>query len=143
MQFNGSTFKLGQHYQEIFPVLAADEPNQEEARRSVNQRVHKIIYSINLLPSMHNDEVSLMSHLASTTQIEIFNTKAVQNLIEFKWNNYAKAFHFIFAFIHMIYLTTFLFYINTVYINREFAKQKLEIYIMIFCNCIATIYDIT
>lgn len=43
----------------------------------------------------------------------------------------------------MIYLTTFIFYINTVYINRDFEKQKFEIYIMVFCNFTATIYDVT
>ena len=64
-------------------------------------------------------------------------------MIEFKWKAYAQVFHFIFAFIHLIYLLVFIIYVNVVYINREFALQKVFILTMASCNFIAMTYDIT
>lgn len=87
--FNDSIFKVGQLYSKVFQHLAEDEPNQEVARRSISSKVHKIKYSLNLLTSTRNDEYSLMDLLASTDQIEVFDTLPVKDLIEFKWRAYS------------------------------------------------------
>lgn len=113
------------------------------ARRSISSKVHKIKYSLNLLTSTRNDEYSLMDLLANTDQIEVFDTLPVQDLIEFKWRAYSQHFHFVFAIIHMIYLLTFILYVNFIYINREFENKLYFILMMVTCNSVALVYDCT
>jgi hypothetical protein len=66
------------------------------------------------------NDLSLIDVLANTDQIDVFSTKSVQSLIQFKWERYSQKFHKLFASIHMTYLVTFLIYVNEIYINGRF-----------------------
>ena len=78
-----------------------------------DQRVYKIKYSLNVLPSMNDlcDE-DLMEAIIRSEEDNIFTSEAVVDMIEFKWQKYAFRRHMIGAFFHMIYLTCLLLYIN-------------------------------
>ena len=106
----------------MFKELAADEENQRLARKDLSSKFYKIKYTLNLLTIMESgggvDEESLMDLIGDTDQIEILQTKAVQDLISFKWENFGKKFHYLAAFVHIIYVAFYLIYLNSRYLNR-------------------------
>ena len=52
---------------------------------------NKIMYHVNFLPSLlvNKEGDDLISALLMTEEIQLFNTKAVQDLTYFHWKNYA------------------------------------------------------
>lgn len=78
-----------------------------------------------MLPSVRENETdqSIMDILAVTDQINIFQSRGIQSVIEFKWNSYAFKFHIFFSMIHLFYFFTFVRYINAVYINNDIHYQ--------------------
>lgn len=98
--------------------------------------MYKIKYVLNLLPSTlvfdegEEDQESIMEIISTSEELEIFNTKCLQDLIEFQWNTYAKWIHYTGASVHMTYVFMFFMYVNQVYIERNESDVK-DIYIFI------------
>lgn len=63
-----------------------------------------------------NSDVDLMGLLNKTEELTIFDTKSVQELIEFKWDSYALSHHLVGCFLHFFYLIILMIYINIIYI---------------------------
>ena len=80
--YNGSIFNLRYKYQKLFGQLPV--PNEDEIILD-KTKVYKIKYTINLLPITGDNDTNLMDMLADTDQIDVFETKVVIDLIEFKW----------------------------------------------------------
>jgi hypothetical protein len=80
-------------------------------------------YVLNLLPSALNyvdeDAETIMEIISDSDELEMFNCKSIQDLIEFKWNKYAKYIHYTGSFFHVSYVIVFFIYVNEVYINRD------------------------
>ena len=52
---------------------------------------YPIQHHLNMLPSMRQDKASLIDALlANEGNVAIFGTKAVRDLIDFRWFNFAK-----------------------------------------------------
>ena len=98
--FNENIFMIRKHYRTVFPEedfdpMEDDDGGQKKNKKYDSSKVYKIKYSINLLAQvdMHivesedgqteiiNDGVSLMDLFGSTTELEIFNTEAVKDVI--------------------------------------------------------------
>jgi hypothetical protein len=88
-----------------------------------------------------NFDGNLMDLFGETNQIEVFQTKVVQDLIQFKWFSYGKMVHQIAALVHMTYVMTFLFYLDKMYLKRIEGIHLLPIIIMVICNSFAFLYD--
>ena len=58
---------------------------------------------------------SLMELLSSTDDLDIFDTKVVNDLVHFNWDNFARHVHFFGAFIHLIYVMAFFMYVHVVF----------------------------
>lgn len=142
MPYNGSLFDLRFKYDEVFPLLAKDEPFQEEARLDPNQKVYKIKYTLNQLPRMGGDlEDRLMEMIGDTEQVSIFTTKVLQDLIDFKWTKYARIIHFFGAFIHLIYVITFCVYVSEIYLEKKMEGKTALLILMAVSLFYALVYD--
>ena len=55
----------------------------------------------------------------------MFQSQAIEDLIEFKWNEFGFTFHLIGSLIHMVQMIILIFYVNYVYIsgNLEVASD--------------------
>jgi hypothetical protein len=65
-------------------------------------------------------DVPLMEILADTEEFDIFNTDAMQNYIEFKWNRVGKNHHAFGALLHLGYLIYLCIYVNKIYIDASY-----------------------
>lgn len=64
-----------------------------------------------MLEDDSTQEGRLIAALARSEELDIFNSRAVKALIEFKWKNYAGNKQKLGAFIHCLYVATLIFYI--------------------------------
>jgi hypothetical protein len=55
------------------------------AGENVEGTVYKIKYTLNLLPSMLEQDGRLIPALAASEELDIFNCSAVKELLQFKW----------------------------------------------------------
>lgn len=112
-----------------------------------SKKVYRIKYTLNLLPGavVHDangqPQVSLMELLASTDDLDIFDTKVVTDYIHFNWDNYASHVHFFGAFIHLIYVTTFSIYVHMVFQRRDYTFRSHLIIIMFISLLYPMLYD--
>ena len=65
-----------------------------------------------------------MEIISATEEFDIFNTDALQNYIEFKWNRVGKNHHAFGAMLHLVYLVYLCIYINNIYIEAGFQGKK-------------------
>jgi hypothetical protein len=65
---------------------------------------------------MCEESSELMEIISETDELDIFRTKVLHDLVEFKWNAYGKSVHYFGAFLHIGYIITFFIYVNQVYI---------------------------
>ena len=82
-----------------------------------------------------------MDHFGDTELLEVFHTKVVHDLIRFKWYRYGVKVHKSAAFVHMIYVITFLIYLDYQYLKREDDFHLPILLIMCVCNNTAFLYD--
>lgn len=110
-------------------------------------KVYKIKYSANLLPTVGEhvnekgdlirEEVSLMGLFCESEELEVFDQNAVMDIINFKWDNYARRWHLTGAAMHFFYLTVFTYYIFQVYVQNAASKENGNIYVILLAVGIA------
>lgn len=105
-----------------------------------SSKIFKIKYSINLLPSLEmyvnkntdpkvkgkeytNKDTHMMRILSEQSQLDLFDTHPVLELIEFKWNKFARKHHSVGWYMHLLYIFTIILYINLVYIQNNGTKE--------------------
>jgi hypothetical protein len=79
-----------------------------------------------------------MGLLNGTDELDIFDTIAVQELIEFKWDSYALTHHLVGCFFHFFYLAILIIYINLIYIKDTGTPEEKVVYVSLLA--IGTIY---
>jgi hypothetical protein len=57
-----------------------------------------------------------MEAIAMSNELEIFRTACVKDLIEFKWNEFARAVHMSGFYFHFGYIFMLAIYINSTYL---------------------------
>lgn len=60
-------------------------------QKGKHHKAFKIRYHVNLLPSMLQNDGSLMDAIAESDEAEIFRTECVIDLIDFKWDAFANS----------------------------------------------------
>jgi len=125
--YSESIFNIRQHYKSVFPEAELQDVigGENKAKNIDSSKIYKIKYSINLLPQigthiekfyfnlskdgsedqstdlLKNEGVSFMGLIAHSDELDIFNTKSLIDLIEFKWNQYGMRHHFVGCMMHM------------------------------------------
>ena len=114
MPYNGEIFDLRRQYDKVFPELSANHEEELALRDDEDTRFFKIKYTLNVLPQMDKLDFdgNLMDLFGDTDQIDMFQTQVVQDLIEFKWERYGRIIHKSAASVHIVYVVTFLLYLD-------------------------------
>lgn len=119
--YNKSIFDLRHNYKEVFPEANLDDILDENGMmkdKSIT-KVVKIKYTLNMLPEIgtyisgkNPDGTRIVENtgfydnfmmiLSLTEELPIFNTQSMNDLIEFKWDQYGMRHHLTGVFMHMI-----------------------------------------
>ena len=83
----------------------------------------------------------LLELMSETEELDIFNSKVVQDFFEFQWNSYAKSLHYFGAFIHLMYLIFFSVYSNLIFIHRNFESRPILCWAMLITLIYPMTYD--
>ena len=135
--FNDTIFDLRRSYSTVFhePRFQVMEEDEEMVDSS---KVYKVSYQINMLPMIErycirlrngtirheNEGVSLMKICGECDELDIFDSENFQQLIQFKWQTFAKNLHLRGCIMHFMYVTILIMYVDRVYIlNYEEEKQ--------------------
>lgn len=97
-----------------------------------SRRLYKVTYKINMLnqfgefvqsdgqvKKILNLEESIMDSCVEAGELDVFESKNFQDLIEFKWQYFAKSFMLFGCAMHFLYIGTLTFFINFVYIQNN------------------------
>lgn len=75
---------------------------------------------------MSEQDGQLINALASSTELPIFETELVRNLIDYRWISFAKRTQTIGFIFHILYIMTMTFYIKSAYLSQNFGYSHLE-----------------
>lgn len=139
--YSGSLFEMRHSYDEIFPGLGdpmneeenvKDSPDGNQEQSASSNKYYSITYKVNLLPSViYNDETGevrtgeLLESIQDQgeNELEIFEAKVIQDLIDYKWNNYAYFLHYLGAGMHLFYIIAVTYYVYTTYLTGVYGQS--------------------
>lgn len=108
-----------------------------------SKKIYKIKYTLNILPSMSEEEETLMNTAGQTDELEIFDCKALIDYIEFKWTNYAGPIHKVGATFHAMYIFVFSWFVFEFYLYKT-SEYRIFLFVMMgFSLIYPTVYDFT
>lgn len=165
--YNGSYFHLRQSYSDIFPDLEPMDQSQEnqkdqKKRKRKSNRVYKIKYTINMLPSLGehiviekdpktgkkqkkwiNKDLSLLELFSYSEELEVFETDTVKDMIYFKWDTYCRRFHTVGCIMHLFNCVMVNIYVLEAYIIVEHQEQSKQFNAYLIAGMVyPTIYEI-
>lgn len=128
--YNRSMFAMRFEYPAIFPnIWKADEKKQQlemAGKFDTNkENVFKIKYNLNILPSVSEQQATLMQAISDSEELSIFTTPLIQDLIDYKWDRFAFQQHLMGAVIHIIYVIVLIIYIKEIFLDEEVIYMKL------------------
>ena len=153
--YNDSIFNIRKHYRNVFHEdefkSMDDMKGDDEDGPAVaidTSKVYKIKYSVNILPGVgqhivdvdpsnnnektfYNTDVNFMGLLNASEELEIYDAKSIQEVIQFKWDTYARNHHIVGCIMHLFYICTLVVYINIVYINNAGTDKQKQVYSML------------
>ncbi|CDW81576.1 UNKNOWN [Stylonychia lemnae] len=108
-------------YDELFGIDLLKSKVQNESMVSIEY------YLINLPETLTINPREIMKELSDTGRPEYFENKAIQTIINFKWNTYTKNFYQKKFYIYLIFMVTFIFDIfYSAYSRSSDVKQGTE-----------------
>lgn len=110
-----------------------------------DQRVFKIKYTLNILPSISLDEEedTLINAVCRSPNLEIFDCKALDDLLSYKWNTYAKFLHHAGLLSHLIYTIVFSIFVCETYVYKNHEYELALNACMVICLLYPLSYDMT
>lgn len=115
--YDGSVFDLRFNYEKVFPKVSKSDTKVFGANVD-SKRMFKIKYEALMVTSMSEltEDGRLMEALAKSEELELFNTELAQEIIMFKWNQFAGGIHYLGAILHFVYAIALLTYIKWTFI---------------------------
>ena len=99
-------------------------------------------YTKALEKKLVNDEVNFLSICTGSDELEMFEAESLQNLIQFKWEQFGRDFHLFGAAIHMFYICFLFVYTNIVYIQGIGPDEtNIYAYILLLGTLYPTVYE--
>lgn len=130
-------FKLRFEYVNIFKGLYVEQQekekqqiNDDKASTRDNERIYKIKYCLNILPSMNEkSEHDLMEALCNTEELDIFATDSIRTMINYKWATYGFNSHCLGCIVHICYIVVVVLFISDTYLYKkeDFPKDELHL----------------
>ena len=136
-------FTLRQHYNTVFGDYVDENQLSEIGSFKEMKKVYKVKYTLNILPSMSERVTTLMDALGDTEELDVFECKAVMDMIDFKWLQYSRQVHYMGLIAHMMYLGFFSIYIFEIFIYKTGKFIEVIESIMIIGILYPMIYDMT
>jgi len=84
-----------------------------------------------------------MSLAEETEEMGIFDTPAIIDIIEYRWDYYAMSFHLKGLFMNTLYIVSFILYVNDAYIKNDSEHQKTYLLIMNLGLIYPVLYELT
>jgi hypothetical protein len=75
-----------------------------------------------------NPDITFMNLCTGSSELDIFETSSLSELIQFKWLTFAKRHHLMGCIMHLTYISTLVIYINVVYINNTGTEDDKKLY---------------
>ena len=128
--YNGSLFFIRSQYKDVVPEQDFSDMS-ERKDLPFDQKFYKIKYSINLLPAISsyikedpeskekvemNEDISMVSLLSETEELEVFHTDSIQQMLDYKWETFGKDHHILGCFMHLFYTLMVILYVKDCYI---------------------------
>ena len=66
---------------------------------------------------MKNINSELMNQFANSEEMEIYATKSLNQLIDYKWDSHAQSHHIYNFLTHLLYMFLFILYVITIYMK--------------------------
>jgi len=149
--YNESLYSIRRHYRTVFPEDEFEDIINEDGSQKDNvesDKIFKIKYSINLLPFigshmqsivnedgqvedvMINEEVKFMDACQNIEQdhLDMFDSLSLQEVIDFKWQEYGYTFHLIGCLIHFSQVGMLIYYVNYAYIQNSTYDYEKGVY---------------
>jgi hypothetical protein len=118
--YNGSMFKLRFEYPNVFRNLWLEEQEKEKLYMMMGEKPYvresRIIYQLNILLSVSQDNGKLIEALANSDELEVFMTDVVRDIIDYKWAVFARSVHQTGFLAHMFYVILLIVYISETYL---------------------------
>jgi len=89
-----------------------------------HDKVYKIKYQLNLITSMSEEDGTLMNAVANSEELPIFKTDLIMDMIDYKWETFARRQHLIGLFVHLIYIIVLILYINRTFLYMDFINAS-------------------
>lgn len=85
---------------------------------------------MNLEGELMCEGVLLVNQFFDSEELEIFDCQILKDLLQFKWNMFARKLHTFGCAMHFFYLGTIMAYINMVYIE-SFGAENQQLYTLL------------
>lgn len=130
--YNGSIFGLRGNYKSVFGEKGFEPMEDLKEGEFDSTKILKIRYSINLMmqsgmyvenDDIMNGDVSLMQLCAETEELDIFESSAIKDIIDFKWNGFGRRHHQFGMYMHLLYTTMLSIYVSEAYIHEPRNQQ--------------------
>jgi len=118
MPYNKSIFKMRYEYPNVFKNLHKEERKKKLSKvgNKMEEKVYKICYHANLITSMAEDEGTIMEAIAGSEELDIYKTRLVMDIIDYKWDTFGFATHRIGALMHFTYIIVLQTYISKIFL---------------------------
>lgn len=68
---------------------------------------------------MSEEDGGLMDAVSNSDELKIFETDLIKDMVDYKWDTFARKQHLIGGAIHVIYVLVLIFYINKTFLSLE------------------------
>jgi hypothetical protein len=92
---------------------------------------------------MSQEDGKLIDAIADSEELEIFTTDVVMDLIDFRWENFARKVHVRGLLVHCTYILTLTMYIRATYLGEtvDLVPSKGYLYTIALCLLYPLVYD--
>jgi hypothetical protein len=95
----------------------------------------------NTVKTIYNPEKSIMHDCFNSDEIEIFETKNFQDLILFKWKQFARTLHLVGCLMHFFYIAVISSYVYAVYVLYDMSWSDILEKLLILSIIYPSVYD--
>lgn len=119
--YNNSMFKLRFEYPNVFKSLWLKDVERGRLEIETGDKPYvrecKVIYQLNILLSVGQENGKLIEALANSEELAVFETDVVRDIIDFKWMVFARSVHQTGFTAHLFYVLLLIVYISETYLH--------------------------
>lgn len=153
--YNDSIFDLRASYAKVFSEARFHvDPDLEDGLDS--SKFYKVSYTLNMLPQIGefvvrqpdgfkiftNKGMSLLEMANDADELEIFEARNFQDVIQFKWDSFAYMIHLRGCLLHLYYVFILILYVNKIYIQNQLESKHVYSVLLVTGIIYPTFYEL-